>query len=77
MGLALVPPWWWRNRHDAAGRLVLPLATYHYGVLAFSLVDFQYYGDLFLLLHSVSFFLGAVWVSLWELVAARRIPQCL
>ena len=41
------------------------------GRRSWCLVDFQYYGDLFLLLHSVSFFLGVVWVALWELAAQR------
>jgi hypothetical protein len=73
VGAALVAFLVWRKRNEDIGRLLLPLAVYHLGVVAFSLVDFQYYGDLFLLLHSVSFFLGALWVSLFELVAVRRI----
>jgi hypothetical protein len=68
-GLAGIPvtAWWlWRRRRRDDARLLLPLAIYHYGVVAFTLIDFQYYGDFFLLLHSVAFFLGAVWVALFE-----------
>ena len=61
--------WIWRR--DDRGRLLLPLAIYHFGVVIFSLIDFQYYGDFFLLLHSTAFFLGAVWVALYS-SAERR-----
>jgi len=40
----------------ARRRLLTTLAVYHYGVVAYSLWDFQVYGDLFILLHSVAFF---------------------
>lgn len=77
-GMAVVAWWLWRRRREDAARLLLPLAIYHYGVVAFSLIDFQYYGDFFLLLHSVAFFLGVVWVALHGLiestVAERRRP---
>jgi hypothetical protein len=77
-GMAVAAWWLWRRRRQDAARLLLPLAVYHFGVVAFSLVDFQYYGDFFLLLHSVAFFLGIVWVALYELiesaVAERRRP---
>ncbi len=39
-----------------ATRLAVTLGVHHYGVLAFSLWDFQLYGDLFVLLHTMSFF---------------------
>ena len=67
-GMAVTAWWLWRRRHEDAARLLLPLGIYHYGVVAFSLIDFQYYGDFFLLLHSVAFFLGVVWVALYGLI---------
>ena len=50
------------------------LAAYHYGVVGFSLYDYQSYGDLFILLHSVAFFAGFVFVEAWRqlAVALRR-----
>lgn len=55
-------------------RLLLPLLTYHCGVVAFSAYDFQSYGDLYILLHSMAFFLGLVFLALERTVrlAARR-----
>jgi hypothetical protein len=70
-GMAVVVWWLWRRRREETSRLLLPLAIYHFGVVAFSLVDFQYYGDFFLLLHSVAFFLGVSWVALHGLVESR------
>ena len=52
-------------------RLLVPLCTYHAGVLSFTLLDFQWHGDLFLLLHTVAFFLGLGWIGLLELVRDR------
>ncbi len=45
----------------------------HQGALR-CFIDFQYYGDFFLLLHSIAFFLGVVWVALYSAVAAR-LPE--
>ncbi len=45
------------------------LGSYHIGVVLFSLLDFQGFGDLFVLLHTVAFFTGiafgraAVWLA--------------
>jgi hypothetical protein len=69
-GLAILPCWLWMWRGTDTQRLLLPLSLYHYGVVGFSLVDFQRYGDFFLLLHSVAFFLGVVWLTLYA--AAKR-----
>jgi hypothetical protein len=38
---------------------VVCLALYHYAIVAFSILDFQGYGDVFILLHSVAFFVAA------------------
>ena len=48
--------------------MLVVLATYHLGVVAFSLVDFQAFGDLFVLLHSVAFLLGAIWLAAYRVV---------
>ena len=50
--------------------MLVVLSVYHTGVVAFSLMDFQRFGDFFLLLHSVAFFLGLVWLALYRGVAA-------
>jgi hypothetical protein len=64
---------WWIRRH--AGRPTLPLAValavYHYGLIAFSLIDFQHYGDLFALLHTASFFLGVTLVEVFSRISNR------
>jgi hypothetical protein len=79
VGLAGMLPallWCWRDRRSDRGRLLLPLGVYHFGVLGFSLVDFQRYGDLFLLLHSVAFFLGVLWIALSGFAASKlAAPQ--
>lgn len=70
LGLAILPCWLWMQRGTDTQRLLLPLSLYHYGVVSFSLIDFQRYGDFFLLLHSMAFFLGLVWLTLYA--AAKR-----
>jgi hypothetical protein len=70
LGIAVLPCWVWMRRDTDTQRLLLPLSLYHYGVVVFSLVDFQRYGDFFLLLHSMAFFLGLVWLTLYA--AAKR-----
>ncbi len=70
----LVFPFWLRSPRFAAYRQpIVVMAIYHYGVLAFSLVDFQGSGDTMLLLHSFAFFAGVSFVALW-LVLSSRIP---
>jgi hypothetical protein len=68
--------WMWRWRRDDRARLLLPLLIFHGGVVAFSLLDFQFYGDFFLLLHSAALFLGITWVVVHDaavdLVAESR-----
>jgi hypothetical protein len=58
----------WVKRQDDATRLLLPLVLFHVGILAFSAVDFALFGDFFILLHSVAFFLGITWLALYERV---------
>jgi hypothetical protein len=50
------------------------LATYHYGVVAFSVLELQGLGDLFALLHSLAFFAGLA-LSEAPLRASRDRPQ--
>jgi hypothetical protein len=70
-GILVAAAWLWRGRSAARARLLFPLLAYHLGVLAFSLLDFQWYGDFFLILHSAAFFLGLVWVAIYRAVADR------
>jgi hypothetical protein len=58
-GMVLYLRLWFRQAHPP----VVLLGVYHFGVLAYSLVDFQAFGDLFILQHSVVFFAA---VALWS-----------
>ncbi len=69
LGMAVAGWWLWRRPEHR--RLLLPLAIYHFGVVAFSLTDFQWYGDYFLLLHTASFFLALLYIAVCELAVAR------
>jgi hypothetical protein len=63
----------WRmlsRQHREERPLLTALAIYHFGVTAFSLLDFQWYGDFFALLHTAAFFLGVLWITLYEWGAA-------
>ncbi|MCH2170937.1 hypothetical protein MK489_09145 [Myxococcota bacterium] len=67
----------WPRDRDLQG-LLLPLAIYHTGILLFFAVDNQGYGDFFLLLHSIAFFLGVTWNALAETtidLAGRRFSE--
>jgi hypothetical protein len=72
IGACVFPLWIRRNLRKAARSQVCALAVYHYGIVAYSLVDFQRFGDLFILLHTVAFFLGIAFV---ELYAFLRFAQ--
>jgi len=72
-GMLVTAAWLWVWRRDDRLRLLLPLSIYHFGVVIFSLIDFQYYGDFFLLLHSTVFFLGAVWLALYSAAHRRTV----
>jgi hypothetical protein len=64
----------WLRRETPAGHMLLALSLYHVLIVAFSAVDFQRYGDLFILLHSAAFFLAFVFnaVLLLAVEALRR-----
>lgn len=68
-GMALYPLLLVRHRGEPVQRLVIALAVYHFGIVAFSLTDYQAYGDLFALLASLAFFAG---VALNELYFALQ-----
>ena len=62
-GMLVYPLWLWRRRRHETLGMALALAVYHYGLAAFSLFDFQSYGDLYILLYSVAFFAAVVFVE--------------
>lgn len=66
-GVLVAAFWLWRKRGSDAGRLLAALSVHHVAVVAFSLVDFQRFGDLFILLHSAAFFLALAWNGAFEL----------
>lgn len=68
-GALVYPLWLRRHRGAPTARLAISLGIYHYGVVAFSLLDFQLFGDLFALLQSAAFFAGVALVE-----AYRRLP---
>lgn len=79
VGLFVFPVWFRRLARSGAAGLAASLAVYHYGVVAFSLLDFQSFPDLFILLHSVVFFAGVTLAEgyrrLLALALRRRSPS--
>lgn len=70
---ALVLPFWFRlERLRAYRQPLIVMAVYHYGVAAFSAIDFQGSGDTMLLLHTFAFFAGVALVSLWFAIEGDR-----
>jgi hypothetical protein len=69
LGIAVALWWGWKKRGDEAHPMLVALGVYHVGVLAFNLVDFQHYGDFFIVLHSVAFFLALVFCFGYEQLA--------
>jgi hypothetical protein len=69
---------WWVVRREQAPvrRLAAALGVHHFGILAFTLVDFQLFGDLFALLHTACFFAaitgGVLYQALEPRAAGRR-----
>jgi hypothetical protein len=70
LGLGLFLARLWRRRRHPLAPTLACLAVYHAGVAAFSLRDYQSYGDLFILLHSLAFFAGDLLATLARLAAA-------
>jgi hypothetical protein len=71
LGLALLPWWVARLRGSDRMRLLVPLAVHHVGIAGFSLLDFQWFGDLFALLQSLVFGLALAWIGAYRALAAR------
>lgn len=69
-GMAIFPVLLLRHRGRPTLRLVIALAVYHYGIVAFSLTDYQAYGDLFALLASLALFAGVALNELLRVVEA-------
>jgi len=57
-GMLVFPLLALRSWRSDLRRLVVALGLFHYGIVAFSLTDYQAYGDLFALLASLAFFAG-------------------
>lgn len=57
----------WRRDKGRIRQMTWVLGGYHFGVVVFSLLDFQGFGDLFVLLHTVAFFAGIAFgeVAAW------------
>jgi hypothetical protein len=69
-GMLVYPLWLWRWRGGTRIAPAVVLAVVHYGLVAFSLVDYQGYGDLYVLLHGAAFFAAVVLVEAWRRLAA-------
>jgi hypothetical protein len=69
-GMLAYPLWLWRWRRSSRLAPAAVLAVVHYGLVAFSLLDYQGYGDLYVLLHSAAFFAAVVLVEAWRRLAA-------
>jgi len=72
LGLAGVPlAFLLLRRRPELRALLVPLVTFHLGLLAFSLYDFQWHADLFVLLFGVVLWQALLWHALVELVTRR------
>jgi hypothetical protein len=70
IGMLVYPFWLRRHFRQATFGMAVALAVYHYGLVAFSAIDFQLYGDIFILLHSVVFFAAVALIELYSLLEA-------
>ncbi len=78
MSLCAIPImllWLWREYGTDKHRLLVPLSIYHFGIFGFSLIDFQWYGDLFVLLHSAVFFLAVAWNTIYRVCVTRLLRK--
>lgn len=81
-GLIALPVWLRMERWREVRQPLVAMAVYHYGLLLFSLFDFQGSGDTMVLLHTAAFFAGVALISLvlalescLEDPAAKRWPM--
>ncbi|MCH2173380.1 hypothetical protein MK489_21610 [Myxococcota bacterium] len=73
---AIVAAWrLYREFFSAEGRLLLPLCIYHFAMTGYLLTDFQGQGDLFVLLHSLVFFLAMSWTWIADLCWRHRFSK--
>ncbi|HEY8515795.1 MAG TPA: hypothetical protein VIS07_09820 [Candidatus Binatia bacterium] len=75
LGLLLFPLVVWRNRGRPTQRLALVIGVFGAGIVAFTLTDFQAFGDLFALLASLSVFAGAALGLLYTAVQQRLVTR--
>lgn len=75
VGMPIYLAWLRRIWGREPQRLAVAMGFYHYGVIAFSLLDFQFFGDLFLLLHSVAFFAAVAANELHHRICALPLPM--
>jgi len=68
MGMLWFPVRMYLQRKGRARALLVGLAVYHYGLVVFSLVDFQARIDLFILLNSLAVFAAVLMADLYYLV---------
>jgi hypothetical protein len=72
IGMGLLPRWLFVPGLRPQRGPIAVLAVYHYGVVGFSLIDFQGSGDTMLLLHSLAFFAGVSLIGTF--VSLARLP---
>jgi hypothetical protein len=74
LGVPAYAAWLRTPRGRALRPLGAALGVHHFGVLGFSLWDFQVYGDLFALLHTACFFAALAAGEAWLRIAGRLGP---
>jgi len=72
-GLLLFPLSLRRSSGKPVRAAWITLAVHHYGLVAFSLFDFQGSGDTMILLHSIAFFGGVALLELFHLLERARL----
>jgi hypothetical protein len=71
-GLLVFPHWLLRSANKSVRGVCTLLAVHHFGIVAFSIFDFQGSGDTMILLHSFAFFGGIALIDLFNLI--ERAP---
>ena len=63
VGMVIVPIWLAGSKMRSARGPLWVMAIYHFGIVGFSIFDFQGGGDTMLLLHSLAFFAGVALIT--------------